>query len=138
LYVLFRHALRRSRNKSARLEKLVSQRTRDLEQQADRLLAANAEKSLLAERLREQAEAFERQSREDALTGLANRRAFDRILARDVARAQRSRQPLSLVVLDIDHFKSVNDRWSHSVGDRVLRKVGQLLRSTSRDSDLPA
>ncbi|WP_442684374.1 diguanylate cyclase [Stenotrophomonas sp. JC08] len=138
LYVLFRHALRRYRNKNARLEKLVSQRTRDLEQQADRLLAANAEKSLLAERLREQAEAFERQSREDALTGLANRRAFDKILARDVARAQRSRQPLSLVVLDIDHFKSVNDRWSHSVGDLVLRKVGQLLRSTSRDSDLPA
>lgn len=138
LYALFRYVIHRYKANNARLARLVAERTYDLKLQADHLLAANAEKSTLAERLREQAEAFERQAREDALTGLANRRAFDQILAREMTRSQRNGQPLSLVVLDLDHFKNVNDTWSHSVGDEVLRKVGRLLRSGCRESDLPA
>jgi diguanylate cyclase (GGDEF)-like protein len=138
LYALFRYVIHRYQTNNARLARLVEERTHDLKLQADHLLAANEEKSTLAERLREQAEAFERQAREDSLTGLANRRAFDQTLAREMTRALRNGQPLSLVVLDIDHFKNVNDTWSHGVGDEVLRKVGCLLRTGCRDSDLPA
>lgn len=95
------------------------------------------EKTELADRLRLQAEASERQAHEDPLTGLPNRRAFDEGLARDCARSQRRAQPLSLVVLDIDHFKVANDTWSHGVGDQVLCEVAQLLAASCRDSDLP-
>ncbi len=138
LVALYRYLIHRHETRSIRLAQQVAERTADLREQAERLLAANQEKAALAERLREQADAFERQAHEDPLTGLPNRRAFDEGLARDFARSQRSGQPLCLVALDIDHFKRVNDTWSHSVGDQVLREVARLLAASSRDSDLPA
>ncbi len=138
LVALYRYLIHRHKTSNIRLAQQVAERTADLREQAERLLSANQEKNALAERLREQAEAFERQAHEDALTGLPNRRAFDEGLARDFARSQRSGHPLCLVVLDIDHFKQVNDTWSHSVGDQVLRDVGRLLAASCRDSDLPA
>ncbi|MGB3392374.1 MAG: diguanylate cyclase [Stenotrophomonas sp.] len=138
LVALYRYLIHRHETRNIRLAQQVAERTADLREQAERLLAANQEKAALAERLREQADAFERQAHEDPLTGLPNRRAFDEGLARDFARSQRSGQPLCLVALDIDHFKRVNDTWSHSIGDQVLREVAQLLAASSRDSDLPA
>jgi len=135
---LYRYGVYRYKLRSQRLARLVDQRTYDLQLQAESLLAANQEKSRLLERLREQSEAFQRQARQDALTGLPNRRVFDEALAREFSRHQRSGHPLCLVVLDIDHFKTVNDRFSHSVGDVVLAEVGQLLLSACRDGDLPA
>ncbi|MGV8959464.1 MAG: diguanylate cyclase [Stenotrophomonas sp.] len=138
LLLLYRYLIKRYKNSNVRLAQLVDERTRDLQLQAEHLLAANAEKTGLAERLRQQSEAFERQAREDGLTGLPNRRAFDEALARDVARARRGGHALCLMILDIDHFKRVNDSWSHSVGDDVLCEVGQLLRRACRESDLPA
>ena len=74
----------------------------------------------------------------DALTGLPNRRAFDDALRRDLSRAERSRTTLSLLLLDVDHFKSVNDLHGHLVGDRVLAAVAGVLRSGLRLGDLPA
>lgn len=66
----------------------------------------------------------------DGLTGLANRRAFDAELQRRVSDFQRHGHPFCLAMLDIDHFKSVNDRWGHDVGDEVIRAVaGELSRS---------
>lgn len=138
LVALYRYLIHRYKTSNIRLASQVAERTADLQLQAERLLAANQEKTELAERLRQQAEAFERQAHEDPLTGLPNRRAFDEGLARDFARSQRSSHPLSLLVLDIDHFKTVNDTWSHSVGDQVLCEVGRLLAASCRDSDLPA
>ncbi|WP_228114598.1 ligand-binding sensor domain-containing diguanylate cyclase [Stenotrophomonas sp. MYb238] len=138
LVALYRYLIHRYKTSNIRLARQVDERTADLQLQAERLLAANQEKTALAERLRQQAEAFERQAHEDPLTGLPNRRAFDEGLARDFARSQRSGHPLSLLVLDIDHFKTVNDTWSHSVGDQVLCEVGRLLAASCRDSDLPA
>ena len=138
LVALYRYLIHRYKTSNIRLARQVDERTADLQLQAERLLAANQEKTELAERLRQQAEAFERQAHEDPLTGLPNRRAFDEGLARDFARSQRSGHPLSLLVLDIDHFKTVNDTWSHSVGDQVLCEVGRLLAASCRDSDLPA
>lgn len=138
VFAAYRYRLRRLRRSERRLRELVELRTLDLSRQTDRLIAADAEKTALLGRLREQSEAFERQAREDALTGLLNRRAFDEELAREFIRAGRSGQPLSLALLDIDYFKQVNDDWSHATGDEVLRCIARLMRSQCREIDLIA
>jgi two-component system, cell cycle response regulator len=74
----------------------------------------------------------------DGLTGLANRRTFEAALHREVARAVRSGDPLSLLLVDVDHFKQVNDVHGHQVGDDVLRHVGRVLAGAGRELDLPA
>ncbi|MFN6994825.1 MAG: diguanylate cyclase [Aquincola tertiaricarbonis] len=99
------------------LEARVAERTQAL---AD----ANAELTLLARR--------------DALTGLPNRRAADERLQSEVARHRRSQLPLALLVLDIDHFKRVNDQHGHAVGDTVLAEVAQVLQRTLRTTDFVA
>jgi len=138
LVALYRFLLQQYKASNLRLARRVDEATFDLQAQTVHLQALNQEKTELAERLAPQAEAFERQAREDALTGLANRRGFDETLARDFARSQRSGHPLSLVVLDIDHFKDVNDTYSHSIGDLVLKEVAEVIAAACRDSDLPA
>jgi diguanylate cyclase (GGDEF)-like protein len=127
--------LRRVRAAERRLRDLVEQRTAQLRQQAERLEAADAEKNALMAALRQQASAFEQQAREDALTGLANRRAFDELLAYEFTRAARSELPLCVALIDIDHFKRINDEHSHAIGDEVLRRVAQRMRSLCRDVD---
>lgn|GEM_PF-843429 len=78
-------------------------------------------------------------SQTDALTGLANRRAFDQRLAEEVSRAARHRVPLALLVVDIDHFKPYNDHYGHPAGDACLRQVAAVLReSAGRPTDLVA
>jgi diguanylate cyclase (GGDEF)-like protein len=77
-------------------------------------------------------------SRRDPLTGLANRRAFDEDLVREAARAARSGAPLSVVVLDVDRFKAVNDTHGHSAGDAVLRAVAARAEAAIRAGDLLA
>ncbi|WP_257644068.1 ligand-binding sensor domain-containing diguanylate cyclase [Luteimonas salinisoli] len=135
---LYRLGVRRYRSANARLVRLVDDRTRVLQRQTEQLLQADVEKSELLARLREQAETFERQAYEDALTGLPNRRSFDETLEREVARARRRRQPLCVLVIDVDRFKSINDTHTHAVGDAVLREVGELLASVTRVSDVAA
>jgi diguanylate cyclase (GGDEF)-like protein len=107
------------------------QRSQELAALNARLLAVGHERETLVEELR-------RLSGEDALTGLANRRSFDSRLALEVERALRYRRPLSLVLLDLDHFKQINDQGSHALGDQVLRTIAQLLRAQTRPSDLVA
>jgi len=74
----------------------------------------------------------------DTLTGLANRRVFEETLHRELARSARSGEPCGLVVLDVDHFKAINDRHGHPTGDEVLRHLGQVLADSCREADLPA
>lgn len=79
--------------------------------------------------LTQQAAELERQAREDPLTGLPNRRAFDECLAAGFAEATQQQTILALAVIDIDHFKRINDRWSHLVGDEAICAVAELLTS---------
>jgi len=95
-----------------------------------------------AEREREQNRALlvqlDHLSRHDPLTGLANRRLFDDTLAREIARAEREGLELALVLLDIDHFKVLNDTLGHQAGDQVLRVVASALAAQVRAGDLAA
>lgn len=72
----------------------------------------------------------------DALTGLWNRRAFNARLETDMMAAQRSKRPLTLLLLDVDHFKSVNDRFGHPYGDLVLKEVAAVLTRAKRAEDI--
>jgi diguanylate cyclase (GGDEF)-like protein len=77
-------------------------------------------------------------SNTDALTGLASRRRFTEALEREVARSLRYGAPLTLLLIDVDQFKRVNDQFGHAAGDRALGRVADSLRSTCRQTDLPA
>ncbi|MEO7254957.1 MAG: GGDEF domain-containing protein [Casimicrobium sp.] len=79
---------------------------------------------------------LERITLEDELTGLGNRRALDLKLAGMVANARTTDAPLVVVLLDLDHFKQINDRFGHTVGDRVLVQVARLLSEHTRASDM--
>ncbi len=81
---------------------------------------------------------FEREATVDGLTGLRNRRWFDGTLARLYERNRRDRRPLSLLVLDVDHFKKFNDTYGHAAGDDVLKAVATTLANCLRPTDLPA
>jgi len=80
-------------------------------------------------------EELRRLATRDQLTGLLNRREFDRILAEESERARRFERPVSLVLFDIDHFKKVNDKHGHQVGDEVLRGVARRLDDLVRSVD---
>jgi diguanylate cyclase (GGDEF)-like protein len=88
--------------------------------------------------LRQQHERAEEEAITDALTGLSNHRRFRQILAKEVERARRFDRPLSVVLLDLDDFKAINDNHGHLQGDRVLREVGRVLQAESREVDEPA
>ncbi|HEU4988521.1 MAG TPA: diguanylate cyclase [Gemmatimonadaceae bacterium] len=89
-------------------------------------------------RIRAQAALLKELSIHDDLTGLHNRRHFDEQAVNAYARARRYGQPLTVMICDVDHFKTVNDTYSHAVGDAVLAQLGRLLRVSMRDSDLVA
>jgi diguanylate cyclase (GGDEF)-like protein len=114
-----------------RLELRVTERTHELEK-------ASAEKERLIAALRERSLKLERESREDPLTGLANRRHFAQRLAAEMEVALAVGHPLSIAVGDLDHFKVINDRLGHAVGDKVLNEVATLMRGECRPTDLVA
>jgi len=100
-------------------------------------------------RLEEQLENYRRELEEanvrleslvvtDGLTHLKNRRAFETRLDEELSRARRTRMPLSLLMADVDHFKSFNDQFGHPAGDRVLRNVSRLLEGNARSTDFVA
>src|SRR5262249_10728837 len=90
----------------------------------------------LQDELRERNDALDRLSRVDPLTGLYNRRHIDEELDRLVRDAQRNEAALSVLMLDIDHFKRVNDSEGHAGGDRVLREFAERLRTVIRRADI--
>lgn len=89
-------------------------------------------------RLRESENRLAQLAREDALTGLPNRRQFTERLDQALRRARRSQTPIAVLFLDVDRFKAINDQYGHGVGDKVLRELARRLRYTLRTSDVPA
>ncbi|MEJ2058225.1 MAG: GGDEF domain-containing protein, partial [Desulfofustis sp.] len=81
---------------------------------------------------------LERESITDALTGLYNRRYLDRRLEEEIGRARRYGMPMSVLLIDIDYFKQINDTCGHAVGDALLKDLGALFLNTIRDSDVAA
>lgn len=120
VYALRVDALRQSERV---LSRLVDERTQALTQK-------NAELNRLAETVREQSSAYELQARTDALTGLPNRRHMEERLSDCFAEAVRDGKPLCLGVLDLDHFKDVNDNYSHAAGDQLLQVVAKVMAET--------
>ena len=76
------------------------------------------------------------QANRDPLTGLYNRRYLDDTLARELARCKREGQPLSLMLIDIDHFKHVNDTYGHPAGDEVIKTMARMLDARARSADV--
>ena len=117
---------------------VIRYRTGTLRRQAEKLRARVAEQTAELQetvKLLESANAqLEALSLEDDLTGIANRRSFERALTDEWNRARRHEQPLSLILLDLDHFKELNDRRGHPAGDDCLRRVGAFLNETVRRS----
>lgn len=104
---------------------------RRIEEGARQLALANRELELANERLAAL-------SLTDSLTGLANHRAFHARLGEELTRAKRYGTPLSLLLLDVDRFKSYNDTFGHPAGDEALQKIAVVLQSHARESDLAA
>lgn len=102
----------------------VAARNRVLEGQ---MAASSAQMQTLQENVRRAT--FEAVT--DGLTGLPNRRHFDRVLARLARESGESREPLTLILCDIDHFKRINDTWGHPVGDQVIRYVASTVRAVA-------
>jgi len=92
----------------------------------------------LQDQLRATQRKLEEQSITDGLTGLKNRRLFDERLDEEFRRAQRYSDPVSLIMVDLDHFKQVNDRLGHQMGDVVLREAAACIRASIRDPDICA
>lgn len=74
----------------------------------------------------------------DSLSGLMNRRAFEEVLERELRRSERSHEPVALLMIDLDHFKTINDEHGHAMGDEVIRRVSQLLYVNTRAMDAVA
>jgi diguanylate cyclase (GGDEF)-like protein len=106
------------------LEQRVAESTASLRDYSDALERSNAELKRLAVT--------------DSLTGIANRRQFMETLEGEVARSRRHGRPLSLLMLDIDHFKQINDRWGHATGDEAIKATALACLDGIRTIDLAA
>jgi diguanylate cyclase (GGDEF)-like protein len=120
----------------ARLEKIVEERTsalaelnRELRLEAERRMRHAWELETAREALEIANRKLEILASRDALTGLANRRAFEIALEREWQRAMRTRTPIGLLMVDVDHFKTLNDTQGHPAGDDALRRIGAILRA---------
>jgi diguanylate cyclase (GGDEF)-like protein len=106
------------------------------------MITALTVSAILIVRLRERGDrlvaVLETQALSDPLTGVANRRAFTRDIEEAVARSRRTKAPLSLVTVDVDRFKTINDQWGHPAGDAALRAVAGAIRTVVRRSDVVA
>jgi diguanylate cyclase len=111
-------------------------------EQAQQMIGALTEKVSALESdgglLRSRLEETQKQAMRDVLTGIPNRQAYEERLASEIARCKRYGTPLSMVVWDVDKFKTINDNYGHAGGDRVLKVVAEMLSSRVRETDFVA
>ena len=100
-----------------------------------KLFAGQIELSVSMTRL---LESVKTQAVTDVLTGLYNRRYFDETLAKEIKKSQRSQRPFTLITLDLDHLKQINDTYGHSAGDKAIALIGSILLKSARETDIPA
>ncbi len=116
---------------------LLMRRNREVSRQLERAKARAAvemaELEAMLERKKEELRETLHRAETDGLTGLLNRRAYDRHLREAVTRSHRQHQPLSLLLLDLDHFKDINDAHGHQYGDAYLKRMADSLRRAARD-----
>jgi len=109
-----------------------------LDEAQEALVALSLQSQARVESIQRQVESLQVKALTDPLTRLANRARFDDFLQEHFRRAYAHQRPLSLVFIDIDHFKMVNDAYGHQAGDEVLRRIGRVLRASVRNIDLVA
>jgi diguanylate cyclase len=119
------------------IEKLVAELTKATTR-ASTLEANFLETSQELDKIRDSLKVAEQHSNTDALTGLANRRSLEEFFRSAQITAMETGEPLSILMIDIDHFKTFNDSYGHQVGDQVLRLVAKVLQENVRDHDLAA
>lgn len=119
-----------------RLNKLRATRE-ELKDSERALQAANDALHLRIDEIHALQAELREQANRDALTGLYNRRYLQETMDREIARCLREQTPLCVILIDIDHFKGVNDRYGHAAGDDVLRQLGRLLMGEARQEDVP-
>jgi diguanylate cyclase (GGDEF)-like protein len=116
----------------------IARRSRPFSREEGELIEYLAGQAVISIENADLHEMVQRQAVTDELTGLSNVRELHSVLDREIERSRRFRSPLGLVMLDIDDFKLVNDRFGHQQGDEVLAAVASVLREHSRDIDEPA
>jgi len=102
------------------------------------LVELTLESQMQANKLQEQNQVLQKKATTDSLTGLNNRASFDEVLQQHFALAKQARSFVTLLMVDVDKFKSINDRFGHQIGDKVLVALGKLLKSAAREKDFPA
>lgn len=109
-----------------------------LKKAQEALVELTLQAQMQATQLQQQNKQLKTAASTDGLTGLYNRASFDEFIEAACGKALESSQPLSLIMIDIDRFKSVNDKHGHPAGDAVIRAVARLLRAAARRDDMPA
>jgi len=121
---------------AARMQDLVHNLEANVHLRTEELAAANSKLEAAVRELDEKNQALEVTTRTERLTGLGNRRRVEEALQTEVLRARRYGKPFSIILLDIDHFKAINDNFGHQAGDNVLIAIAGLLTRTARETDV--
>ncbi len=133
-FAVFRWRTAALRAREVQLTRRVAEQTAALEIKMQGLAERNAEKAQLLAELRKASAELERLAREDGLTAVANRRHFDQRFGEMFNSARNAGSALAVALLDIDHFKRINDRYSHLVGDLVLQRFAAIVRESVNDA----
>jgi diguanylate cyclase (GGDEF)-like protein len=121
---------------NAQLFSAAKQEISERKQAEDALQKANEQLRADMEKIEQLKEELREQAIHDPLTGLYNRRYLNETLARELARVEREKAPLSIIISDVDHFKMINDTYGHSLGDKFLVEIANLMKNHARGSDI--